>query len=55
MNLTKSYETFMLLLVAMNSTLTTLANNKKNCKLNEAFFMYDDMNRTHNPAPVNIK
>ena len=30
MNLTKSYETFMLLLVAMKSTLTTLQNNKKN-------------------------
>lgn len=55
MNLTKSYETFMHLLVAVKSTLTTLPNNKKNCKLNEAFFMYDDMNRTHNPAPVNIK
>ena len=33
MNLTKTYETFMLLLVAVKSTLTTLPNNKKNCKL----------------------
>ena len=39
MNLTKSYETFMLLLVGMKSTRTTLQNNEKDCKLNEAFFL----------------
>ena len=40
MNVTKSYETFMLLLVAVKSTLTTLPNNKGNCKLNEPPFFY---------------
>ena len=56
MNLTKSYETFMLLLVGMKSTRTTLQNNEKDCKLNEAFFfMYDDMYRTDILAPANIK